>query len=466
MRLRLLQTESFRLAAIYAGLFLVSTLFLMALVFLAVSHAFEADLLRASTDDLAAIGKAYTEAEPRGKALHEAKEMIDDRLLATDSADVFLLQSGRKKVAGNLPFMSLKSGELRFPYPIALGGNAMAGHTILGRGMTLGHGDYAFVGRDLQAARDAEKDVFAAFAVVLAAGLLVAAAGGTLLSRSFVKRVDAITATCRSIMTGNLGERIPVSGSRNELDQLGATINEMLDRINALMESLRQVSNDIAHDLRTPLTHLRQKLERARLAAPSLDQYGEAVDGAIGDCDELIAMFGALLRIAQIEAGVRRSAMRLVDLSEILRNVLSLYTPLLDDSGHPFRVELDENLWINGDRQLLLRMFANLLDNAIRHTSSGTPIAISTLRSAEKTVVTIADKGAGIPPSDREKVFQRFFRRESSRTTPGSGLGLSLVGAIAELHECRIVLSDNAPGLRVSIEFSAVKLQEVPRAAE
>ena len=143
----------------------------------------------------------------------------------------------------------------------------MAGHTILGRGMTLGHGDYAFVGRDLQAARDAEKDVFAAFAVVLAAGLLVAAAGGTLLSRSFVKRVDAITATCRSIMTGNLGERIPVSGSRNELDQLGATINEMLDRINALMESLRQVSNDIAHDLRTPLTHLRQKLERARLAA-------------------------------------------------------------------------------------------------------------------------------------------------------------------------------------------------------
>jgi signal transduction histidine kinase len=267
-------------------------------------------------------------------------------------------------------------------------------------------------------------------------------------------------------MTGNLGERIPVSGSRNELDQLGATINEMLDRINALMESLRQVSNDIAHDLRTPLTHLRQKLERARLAAPSLDQYGEAVDGAMGDCDELIAMFGALLRIAQIEAGVRRSAMRLVDLSEILRNVLSLYTPLLDDSGHPFRVELDENLWINGDRQLLLRMFANLLDNAIRHTSSGTPIAISTLRSAEKTVVTIADKGAGIPPSDREKVFQRFFRRESSRTTPGSGLGLSLVGAIAELHECRIVLSDNAPGLRVSIEFSAVKLQEVPRAAE
>ena len=158
--------------------------------------------------------------------------------------------------------------------------------------------------------------------------------------------------------------------------------------------------------------------------------------------------------------------MRLVDLSEILRNVLSLYTPLLDDSGHPFRVELDENLWINGDRQLLLRMFANLLDNAIRHTSSGTPIILSALRSADRTVVTIADQGAGIPPSDREKVFQRFFRRESSRTTPGSGLGLSLADAIAELHECRIVLSDNAPGLRVSIEFSAVKLQEVPRAAE
>ena len=126
----------------------------------------------------------------------------------------------------------------------------------------------------------------------------------------------------------------------------------------------------------------------------------------------MIAMFGALLRIAQIEAGARRSAMRQVDLSEVLRNVLSLYTPLLDESDHPLSVVLDENLWINGDRQLLLRMFANLLDNAIRHTSSGTPIALSALRSAEKTVVTIADQGAGIPPSDREKVFQRFFRRE------------------------------------------------------
>jgi signal transduction histidine kinase len=450
---RLLQTDSFRLAAIYAGLFLVSTLLLMALVFVAVSRAFEADLLRASSDDLVSIQRAYVGGMPRGKALHEANEMIEDRQLATDSSDVFLLVSKGRKVAGNLPFMAARAGELRFPYPAALGGSAMAGHTILGRGVFLARGDYAFAGRDLQIARDAEQEVIDAFAVVLAVSLLIAAGGGMLMSRSFLRRIDAITATCRDIMSGRLGERIPVRGSRNELDRLAGTINEMLNRIATLMDSLRQVSNDIAHDLRTPLAHLRYRLERAQANATTAGEYARAVDEAIADCDHLLAMFAALLRIAQIESGARRAGMAGLDLSELLRHLAGFYEPVVSDAGHPFAVRIASDLEVVGDSQLLFRLFANLIDNAVRHTPPGAPVTLEAYPRNDAVVVAVSDRGAGIPAEDHEKVFRRFFRREQSRTTPGSGLGLSLVSAIAELHSTRVVLADNCPGLRASVEL-------------
>ena len=456
MRVRLFQTESFRLAAIYAGLFLVSTLLLMTIVFMVVSHAFEANLLRASNDDLAAIRRAYAAGMPRGKALHEAKEMIDDRLLAADAADLFLLQSGPKKIAGNLPLMSASLGVLRFAYPASPGQVAIAGHTILGSGAFLGGGNYAFVGRDLQAARDAEREVIVAFGFVLAASLLIAAAAGMLLSRSFVRRVDAITATCRAIMSGRFGERVPFKASRNELDQLAAAINDMLNRIAALMESLRQVSNDIAHDMRTPLTHLRYRLESAQSNSKNIADYSSAVHDAIADCDQLLDIFSSLLRIAQIEAGARRAMLVPLDMSEVLHRVADFYEPVMHDTAHPFITCIEPKLLMKGEQQLLFRLFANLLDNAIRHTTKGTPVALHAWTGGDHVWVTVGDKGTGIPPEDRERVFRRFYRREQSRTTPGTGLGLSLVSAIADLHGTKVALEDNIPGLRVKIAFDAI----------
>jgi signal transduction histidine kinase len=458
-RARLLQTESFRLAAIYAGIFLLSTLLLMTMVFAAVDRAFESGQLRAANDDLAAIRRAYAAGFPRGKALHEAKEMIDDRLLASDAADLFLLLSGPRRVAGNLPAMRARTGEQRFPLSPGDRDPARSDHIVLGSGAFLGGQDYAFVGRDLQSARQAEERVLETFAIFLVASFLIALAGGMLLSRSFLHRIDAITTTCRAIMAGHMDERIPVRHSRNELDQLGSTINDMLDRIAALLDSLRQVSNDIAHDLRTPLAHLRYRLERAQHNSRSAGEYEVAVNEAVADCDHILGLFASLLRIAQIESGARRTGMSELDLSDLLHEVAALYEPTISDDGRPFVVNIAPGLFALGDRQLLYRLLANLLDNAIRHTSKASAIALDARRVPGRIQVVVSDRGSGIPPEDREAVFRRFYRRDQSRTTPGSGLGLALASAIADLHGTKIVLSDNDPGLRATIE-----LEELPAA--
>jgi signal transduction histidine kinase len=457
VRIRLFQTESFRLAAVYAGLFFGSMAVLIVLIYLIVGHAFERDLLEDSNDDLASIHKAYaTELLKRpGKAVHEAKEMIDDRLLAADKDDVFLLQSGTStRLAGNLPVMAPEAGILRFRNPIPTDSDKRE-HMILGRGEVLAPGLYAFVGRDLHEAQEAESEVLRAFGLVMLASLLAAAVGGLFLSRSFLRRVDAITGTCRAIMAGRLGDRIAMRGTRDELDRLAATINDMLDRIGALMESLRQVSNDIAHDLRTPLAHLRYRLEMAKLEAKSTQDYETAVEAAIADSDQLLEMFAALLRIAQIEAGARHAGMEEVDLATLLGHVGDLYKPVMDDTGHPFEVQLAPCAPVRGDPQLLLQLFANLLDNAVHHTPAGARISLIAQMDGARPMIVVADEGPGIPVEDRQKVFRRFFRREQSRTTPGSGLGLALVLAIADLHGAEISLCDNNPGLRVVVKFPA-----------
>jgi len=463
-RIRHFQTESFRLAAVYVALFVGSMAVLSTIIYFIVTGAFEANLLQGADDDLLAIRTAYREelVKRPAKAVHEAQEMIEDRLLAKDKGDVFLLQRGNVLVTGNIAPMSPHVGTLRFPSPLVPAGDRAA-HVILGRGEFLAPGLYTFVGRDLSEANRAERAVLQAFGWMMAVSVLIAIAGGFLLSQSFLRRIDAITKTCRAIMTGHLGDRIPVHGARNELDRLAMTINDMLDRIGVLMESLRQVSNDIAHDLRTPLAHLRYRLERARSEARTTDAYAAAVDGAIADADTLLSLFAALLRIAQIEAGARRAGIEDVDLNGLLARAADLYRPALDDGAHPFEVLPGASGVVRGDPQLLLQLIANLLDNAIRHTPPGTRISLSTATIDGRAALIVADRGPGIAEADREKVFGRFYRCEQSRTTPGSGLGLTLARAIVELHEAEIELRDNAPGLKAVVTFPAVAQATQPR---
>lgn len=450
-RNRLFQNESFRHTAIYAALFVGSMAVLIGAVYFIMHDAFEAELLRASGDDLLAIQKAYVSGLPRGKGVHEAKEMIEDRMLAPDDADRFLLQRGaHTKLAGNLPAMTPNIGVSYLRYAPSSHAHAQI---ILGKGALLSGDLYAFVGRDTHAADETENRVLRASGLVLLASLVLASGSGLLLSRSFLRRIDVITDTCRAIMAGRLGDRIPEAGKNNELERLSTTINGMLDRIQALMESLHQVSTDIAHDLRTPLTHLRYRLEQARTGSTTAAQYASALDEAIADSDQLLTIFSALLRIAQIEAGARQSGFRDVDLSKLLQRAADLYRPVMDDTGHPFELELPSRPIVRGDPELLLQLVTNLFDNAITHTPPTTAIRASVANVEDSAILVVADSGPGIPVEDREKVFRRFYRREQSRTSPGSGLGLALVSAIAELHGARIELTDNVPGLRVSVRF-------------
>lgn len=450
---RLLQTDSFRHAALYAGLFGISMLVLIVAICVILDHSFKTSLLREVDDDLMSMRTAYATAKP-GKAVHEAAEIIEDRLLAPDADDVFLLERGSQRVAGNLPAMAPRLGVFTTTLQVsARSKDAGREHTILGQGAMLAPGIYAFVGRDLEQMNDTERSVLHAFAAVLVISLVLASGFGVLLSRTFMRRIDAVAQTCRGIMAGRLGERIATAGRGDEFDRLVQAINDMLDRIQDLMESLRQVSTDIAHDMRTPLTHLQHRLERVRGEARTPEEYAAAVDSAVAECDALLGVFTALLRIAQIEAGARRSEFRDVDLAKLVATARDIYGPVMDDAGRAFRAIAGSGAVVRGDEQLLLQLLSNLLNNVITHTPAGSAVDLGCAVVRGYPVLTVTDHGEGIPAEDRDKVLRRFYRREQSRTKPGSGLGLALVAAVAELHEADLVLNDGCPGLQVEVRF-------------
>jgi signal transduction histidine kinase len=289
-----------------------------------------------------------------------------------------------------------------------------------------------------------------------AISLVLAFAGGALISRNLLLRIETISRAARDIMAGDFSRRIPARGTADELDHLVASLNAMLKRNQLAMESVRQVSNDIAHDLRTPLNRLRQRLELAQRRARSVAEWRRTADGCISDMDAILETFGALLRIAQIESGMPARRFAKVDLSELLRTLTELYQPMAEENEQPFTAEIASSLRVWGDRELLTQMIANVIENAMKHSPRGASITLVTSESASTVAVAVSDSGPGIPSEQRARVFQRFYRLERSRNTPGNGLGLSLVEAIAALHQIGIELTDNAPGLRVTLRFHAL----------
>jgi signal transduction histidine kinase len=256
-------------------------------------------------------------------------------------------------------------------------------------------------------------------------------------------------------MRGNLSERIPTRAAGDEIDQLATNLNDMMDRLQDLMEGLRQVSNDIAHDLRTPLSRLRQRLEAARLEARSVEDYERAVDQALQDADTALATFSALLRIAQVEAGMRHGSFAELDLSGLIEHLVMTYAPVAEEFGKRLSSSIAPRIRIRGDRELLAQMLVNLIENALRHTPGGSALSVTLHDNGEGPLAVVTDDGPGVPRAEREKIFRRFYRLQTSRTTPGSGLGLALVAAVAELHQIRIRLADNRPGLKVMLQFTA-----------
>jgi signal transduction histidine kinase len=284
-------------------------------------------------------------------------------------------------------------------------------------------------------------------------------AGALFIARRVLKRVDAMTATGERIMAGDLTGRLPVTGSGDEFDRLANSLNTMLERIEGLMTGVKHVSDNIAHDLKTPLTRLRNQAEEALRSAKSEADYRAALEATIDESDALIRTFEALLMISRAEAGEARTHMVDFDAAEAAKSVVELYEPLAEEKGLKLLVEAAPPLPLHGNRELVGQALANLVDNAIKHgvPAGGAPGEIRVTARAEggRVMLTVADRGPGIPEKDRARVLERFVRLEESRSRPGAGLGLSLAAAVARLHGGELLLADNAPGLRVTLALPA-----------
>ncbi|MCK5932165.1 MAG: HAMP domain-containing protein [Fulvimarina manganoxydans] len=454
------RSTSFRVALLYTAFFLGSVLAILGITYVAASSEMAGILRSAVSDDMRILRQAF-HAGGEGALL----ERMDD-LTESASEDRFFMMrqsSDGAAIAGNMPpdlwrdgWTDEKLSQNTFDgsedLKRAASRNSDGEVLLLGLGERIGPFD-VMIGRNSHVLDETQEIILSAMLWGALVTTLLALVGGFIVSVGPTRRVDEIAATTRRIVEGRLDLRLPVSKRRDELDRLATDINTMLARIETLLSSLKQVSADIAHDLRTPLARLRQKLEVVRRQPRSPDEYETAIDAAIEESDAAIETFNALLRIAQIEAGTRKSRFRRLDLANVVRKTCDIYGEVAADEEHELIWKHLEPGEIEGDEELLTQAVANLLENAIRHVPAPGRIEVAVSIQNDRIRLDIADDGPGVSENERERIFERLYRLDRSRTTPGSGLGLSLVAAIVELHSGTVEALDNAPGLRIRIEL-------------
>jgi signal transduction histidine kinase len=434
----------------YTILFVASAAILFSVLYWSVTREMTRELKAEIEEDMRPLVTAYSQGR-----LQRLVEAVRERAEAARPGETFILLQtvNREILAGNVtsfpPFKGWQ--ELILEHREIENSDSDAHQIVLARGAQLGSA-FLLVGRNLRRVHEIQELLVRSLAWMLAVTIGLALAGGAVLSRGALRRVEAINRAFREIIGGNFSQRVPTRGTRDELDRLAMNINLILDRVEQLIVNLQQVTNDIAHDLRTPLGRLRQGLESARLRGSSIEEHQAAIDRAIEQTDSILDTFAALLRIAQIESKTRRGRFAIVDLSEISDRIVEAYESVIEDSGQSLSGDISPGVRVHGDKDLLTQMLANLVENATRHCPTGAKIMI-TLTNDPTPTLTVSDTGPGIPAESREAVLQRFYRLENSRTTPGSGLGLALVNAIADLHNATLTLSDNQPGLRINLRF-------------
>lgn len=448
------RSASFRLLAWYACVFGASVVVLLFIVYWVTLAALDDQVKDSVERETQVLAELY-----RGGGLDRVTRAVQLRLVdLRPPRRYYLLQNAAgERIAGNLPPMTPTDGEIELPVSrLFLARSSKTDspddtHPIVARGLRLEQGEFLLVGESRYRSVKAREAILRAFGWSIGFTVLLAAVGGSALRAGFLRRIEAINRTTRSIMDGDLSQRVPTLGGGDEVDQLAINLNAMLDRIHSLMENVKQVTNDIAHDLRTPLSRLRYQLEVARdQASPG---EGLVFEQSLVETDAILETFSALLRIAQIESGARRKAFAPFDFGQLVSKISEAYVPVAEDRGQKLDVVVEQALEIDGDRELLTQLLVNLVENPIRHCPAGTRILVELRRSATMAVLSVSDTGPGIPIQEREKVFRRFYRLEASRTTPGSGLGLALVKAIADLHCASVELSESHPGLCVTIRL-------------
>lgn len=450
-----MRSSTFRLALYYVGLFTLSVLFLFGFIYWSTA----ANLARQTDATIDAEIKGLAERY-QTDGLPGLSNQIRDRIgrQQPTGLSIYLLADGRyQPVMGNLDRWpgnaeELEGGWIRFDLTDTRGTEETV-HAARARTFRLPSGFRLLVGRDIRELTQAQARIVKTLAWGVGIMLLLGLAGGYLMSRSATRRIEAINLASRDIMSGDLSRRIPTRGSNDDFDQLAGQLNHMLDRIESLMESVRRVSDNIAHDLKTPLSRLRNRLEEARLRSDDSVAVGEMLDSAVADTDQLLSTFNALLRIARVEAHRDTSTFMPVDLGELVTDLAELYEPLAEEHRQRLVTNIEQATRVTGDRDLLFQALANLTDNAVKHTPDGGVITVTVGLSGGCPKVMVTDSGPGIPQEYAGKVLQRFFRLDRSRNTPGAGLGLSLVDAVARVHDAELRLENMEPGLRVILRF-------------
>jgi signal transduction histidine kinase len=450
---KLLRTTAFQLTLVYLLVFVLFAVSLLGYFALNTRRLITEQITNRVNTEIAALREQYEQGGIRRLLI-----LVDLRARRPGSSLILVTTPNGQELAGNVG--SLEPGVLDRPgwYEIAYRraeAQDEVEHRALVQVVGLPDGFRLLVGRDLEE-RERIYAIIAnagrwSFVVVVVLGL----AGGFFVTRRVLKRIDAMTETAHTIMAGDLTGRLPVAGTGDELDRLADNVNAMLERIEALMRGLKEVSDNIAHDLKTPLTRLRNRCEQALRANSDVD-YRTALETTIGESDELIRTFDALLMIARAESGQARDNMGEFDAAEIARDVGELYEPLAEEKGLALRVEAPAAAPVRGNRELVSQALANLVDNAIKYagpesskiSGAAAEIVVRAAGDGERIVLAVADRGPGIPDADRSRVVERFVRLEQSRSQPGSGLGLSLASAVARLHGGELKFEDNHPGLK------------------
>lgn len=454
MQHRLLHSFSFRLAFAYMVLFGFSVLLLLGFIYWSTAAYMSRQADATIAAEITGLSERYDIDGLTGLI-----NVINERLSRkpTGSSIYLLTTTINTPIAGNLNrwpgIQADKEGWLNFQLENA-GRDKNEIHLARARSFTLTGGFHLLVGRDIYELEETQRRIIRALILGFVITLVLGGIGGIVLSRRVMKRLEAINTTSREIINGDLSRRITLQHSGDEFDSLAGNLNAMLDQIEELMEGVRRVSDSIAHDLRTPLARLRNRLELLRAEQEKTHQDPTLAEQAISDADGMLKTFNALLRIARIETLHHREAFKKINLGTLLHDVIELYEPLAEEKGQSLSLQVDTTVYIQGDRDLLFQSMANLLDNAIKYTPPQGRIEITLGEQAERGWITITDSGSGIPEDERLQVFKRFYRLEKSRTTPGSGLGLSLVAAVARIHGMSLKLEDNQPGLRVRCEFT------------
>lgn len=459
LRTRPLNTSTFKVTIVYLGLFSLSAITLLAFVYMASVRFMERQTRETIEDEISWLLEQYAAVN-----LAVLQAIIDERAAAEPNrrAIYVLTDETGEIIAGNLSGVPVEprndNAFIRFELQVLEDGRRLQEvHQAVAKVVRLDRGEILLVGRDIE--DKARTQALMRTAILLGAGIMVilGLGGGFVMSRWLLHRLESINRATAQIMTGNLSQRIRTNGGGDEFDELAQNLNAMLDRIERLLVGMRQVTDDIAHDLRTPLTRLRSRIEVALMSELKPEAMQDLLEATMQDVDSMIETFNALLNIARAEAGAPQTEWERIDLSELAQDMLELYEPLAEERD--ITIELHTAplpVCIHGNRQLVAQALANLADNAVKYTPNGGRITITT-RDTPAPAIIIADTGPGIPADKREQAKQRFVRLDAQRSTPGSGLGLSLVDAVAKLHEAKLELEDNKPsGLCVSLTFRPI----------